>query len=98
MDLEAELKRRVQALYEIALDLLSEEEARDLFCSVTKRARGKRGPGRSPMRSPSQEAERKRRKREVELHFEIVRPLTAADLLRMDEFYLGRMNGIGDKK
>jgi hypothetical protein len=37
IDLQAELKQRIQALYEIALDFLSEEEARDLFCSVTKR-------------------------------------------------------------
>lgn len=48
VDLQAELKRRLQALYEIALGFLSEEEARDLFCSIRKRGRGKRGHGLNP--------------------------------------------------
>ena len=99
IDLEAELKQRIQALYEIALDFLSEEEARHLFCSITKRGRGKRGPGRSPHPRPGKDAERKRRAREgPPLHVEIVRSLTEEDVRSIDQFYIDRMDSIADKK
>ena len=52
IDFEVELRQRLQVLYEIALDFLDEDEARDLFCSITKRKRGKRGVGRNPNRCP----------------------------------------------
>jgi hypothetical protein len=94
IDLEAELRRRVQALYRVALDLMSEEEARDLFCSITKRGRGKRGSGRNPG-PPSKEAERKRRAREPK--YEIVGELTEADLYLLDKYTQARLNGT-DKK
>jgi hypothetical protein len=99
IDWEAELKRRLQALYAIALDFMSEEEARALFCSVTKRGRGKRGPSRNSNPPPSKEAERKRRVREgPPLQFEVVRPLTKADIERIDQHFIDRLNGITDKK
>jgi hypothetical protein len=96
---EAELKRRLQALYAIALDFMSEEEARVIFCSITKRGRGKRGRGRTPSCHPSKEAERKRRVREgAPLQLEIVRPLTKGDIEWADQHFRCRMNGIADKR
>ena len=94
----AELKRRLQALYAIALDLMGEEEARGLFCSIPKRARGKRGPARNYNPPPTKEAERKRRAREPRIEFKIVRSLTKEDIERLNQHYIDRMNGIGDKK
>jgi hypothetical protein len=99
IDLQAELKQRIQALYEIALDFLSEEEARDLFCSVTKRRRGKRGLGRNPNPRPTKETKRKRDAREPRM--EIERVLTEADLTdlrKSDQLLIDRMDGIADKK
>jgi len=98
IDWEAELKRRLRALYAIALDFMSKEEARALFCSITKRGRGKRGPARTLNPPPSKEAERKRRAREPRIEFENERPLTEADIERMDQHFLDRLNSIGDKK
>jgi hypothetical protein len=98
MRAEAELKRRLQALYAIALYLMSEEEARALFCSIPKRGRGKRGPARNYNPPPSKEAERKRRAREPRIEFEIVRSLTKEDIERLDQHFINRMNSIGDKK
>jgi hypothetical protein len=98
VDLQAELKRRLQALYEIALGFLSEEEARDLFCSITKRGRGKRGHGLNPNPHPTPETERKRRAREPALGFEIIRELTEEELRRSDQFFIDQMNSIADKK
>ena len=98
VDLQAELKRRLQALYEIALGFLSEEEARDLFCSITKRGRGKRRHGLNPNPRPSKEAERKRRAREPALRFEIVGELTEEDLRRSDQFFIDQMDSIADNK
>jgi hypothetical protein len=43
IDLQAELKQKIQALYEIALDFLSEEEARDL--SALSRSAGAQSEG-----------------------------------------------------
>jgi hypothetical protein len=98
MRAEAELKRRLQALYAIALDFMSEEEARVLFCSIPKRGRGKRGPARYYNAPPSKEAERKRRAREPRIEFKIVRSLTKDDIERSDQHLIDRMNGIGNKK
>lgn len=98
VDLQAELKRKLQALYEIALGFLSEEEAHDLFCSITKRGRGKRGHGLNPNPRPTKEAERKRQAREPSIRFEIVRELTKEDLRRRDQYFIDRMNAIADKK
>lgn len=99
IDLQAELEKRLRALYALALDFLSEEEARTLFCSVTKRRRGQRGPGRKPSAAPNREAERKRRARNPPLHFRIERELTREDIERIDQLYLGRMDAIiSDKK
>lgn len=99
IDLEAELKQRIQALYEIALGFLSEEEARHLFCSITKRGRGKRGLGRNPDPRPSKDAERKRRAREgPPLNIEIVRSLTEEDLRGIERSFIDRMDSIADKK
>jgi hypothetical protein len=94
----AELKRRLQALYAIALEFMGEEEARSLFCSIPKRARGKRGPARNYNPSPTKEAERKRRAREPHFELKIVRRLTKEDIERRDQHYIDLMNGIGDKK
>jgi hypothetical protein len=78
---------------------MSEEEARKLFCSVTKRSRGKRGPARNYNPPPSKEAERKRRAREPpQIEMEIVRSLTKEDIERSDQHFIDRMNGIADKK
>jgi hypothetical protein len=66
---------------------LSEEEARDLFCSNTKRGRGKRGHGLNPNPHPTPETERKRRAREPALGFEIIHELTEENLRRSDQFY-----------
>lgn len=97
--LETELRRKLQALYAIALDFMSEEEARALFCSITRRGRGKRGPGRNLHRSPTRETERKRRTREgPPIHFEVVRALTKADIEWGDQYFIDRMNAIADKK
>jgi hypothetical protein len=98
-DLQAELKRRLQALYEIALDVMSDEEAGALFYSIPKRGRGKRGPGRNPHPTPSKDAVRKRRKREgPPLQIEIERELTKADIERMDQYFIDRMNRIAVEK
>ena len=94
IDFEAELRQKVQALYRIALDFLSEEEARELFCSVTKRGRGKRGLGRDRNPRPNKEAERRRRSREAGLQIEIERELTEADLRRLEQSFRDRLNGI----
>jgi hypothetical protein len=48
IDFKAEIKQVAGELYKIALDYMDEEEARDLFISITKRGRGKRGFGRNP--------------------------------------------------
>jgi len=99
IDLEAELKRRRQELYAIALDLMTEEEARALFYSIPKHGRGKRGLARNPNPIPSKDAERKRRTREgPPLQIEIERALTKADIERMDQYFIDRMNGIAEKK
>jgi hypothetical protein len=98
MRAEAELKRRLQALYAIALDLMSEEEARVLFHSIPKRGRGKRGPARNYNPPPNKEAERKRRAREPRIEIEIVRSVTKEDIERLDQHFIDRMNGIADKK
>jgi hypothetical protein len=98
MRAEAELRRRLQALYAIALDLMSEEEARALFCSIPKRGRGKRGPARNYNPPPSKEAKRKRRAREPRIEFVIGRSLTIEDIERSDQHFIDRMNGIADKK
>ena len=98
MRAEAELKRRLQALYAIALDLMSEEEARVLFCSIPKRGRGKRGPARNYVPPPSKEAERKRRAREPRIEFKVERNLTKDDIAKSDQYFIDRMNGIADKK
>jgi hypothetical protein len=98
VDLQAELKRRLQALYEIALGFLSEEEARDLFCSITKRGRGKRGHGLNRNPRPSKEAERKRHAREPAIRFEIERELTEEDLQKSDQFFIDQMDSLADKK
>jgi hypothetical protein len=96
---EAELKRRLQALYAIALESMSEKEARALFCSITKRGRGKRGPARSSHPPPSKEAERKRRAREgPPVQIEIVRHLTEADIEGIDQHFIDRLNNVADKK
>jgi hypothetical protein len=96
IDFEAVLRQRVQALYQIAQDFLGEDEARDLFCSITKRRRGKRGLGRTLVDRPSKEAERKRRARE--LRMELERELTEADLRHLEQSFIDRVNGIADKK
>lgn len=96
IDFEVELRQRLQVLYEIALDFLDEDEARDLFCSITKRKRGKRGVGRNPNRCPSKEAERKRRAREP--RWEFARELTEADLRRLEQSFTDRLAAIADKK
>jgi hypothetical protein len=88
----------LQALYAIALDLMGEDEARSLFCSIPKRGRGKRGPARNYNPPPTKEAERKRRTREPRIEVEIVRRLTKEDIERLNQHYIDRMNGIGDKK
>jgi hypothetical protein len=44
-----EIKQVAGELYKIALDYMDEEEARDLFISITKRGHGKRGFGRKPI-------------------------------------------------
>jgi hypothetical protein len=98
VDFKAELERKVRALYQIALEFISEEEARALFCSVTKRGRGKRGPSRILDPSPNKDAERKRRAREPLITFEIERPLTEEDIRRSDKYFLGRMDSISDKR
>jgi hypothetical protein len=98
IDFKAELRQRVEALYKIALDFLDEDEARDLFCSVTKRGRGKRGLGRNPTQPPTKEAERKRRAREREIRMEIGRELTETDLRHLEQSFIDRVNGIADKK
>jgi hypothetical protein len=95
---EAELRRRLQELYAIAVDCMSEEEARALFCSIPKRGRGKRGPARNYNPPPSKEAERKRRAREPRIEFVTVRDLTKEEVERLDQRYIDRMNSIGDKK
>jgi hypothetical protein len=95
IDFKVELRQRLEVLYEIALDFLHEDEARDLFCSSTKRRRGKRGPGRNPNRCPSKEAERKRRAREPRL--ELPRELTEADLRRLEQSFEDRLAAIADK-
>ena len=86
----------MQALYQIAQDFLGEDEARDLFCSITKRRRGKRGLGRTLVDRPSKEAERKRRAREPRMELE--RELTEADLRHLEQSFIDRVNGIADKK
>ena len=98
IDFKAELRRRVQALYKIALDFLDEDEARDLFCSIMKRGRGKRGLGRNPAHTLTSAAERKRRARESRFKFELVRELTEADLRRLEQSFIDRLDAIGDKK
>jgi hypothetical protein len=98
VDLQAELKRRLQALYEIALGFLSEEEARNLFCSITKRGRGKRGRGLNPNPRPSREAERKRQAREPAVWLKVGRQLTEEDLRRWGQSLIDQMDSIGDKK
>ena len=75
--------------------LMSEDDARALFYSIPKRGRGKRGQGRNPNPHPSKEAERKWRAREPQIEIDVVRALTEADLERLDRYYLGRMNGVG---
>jgi hypothetical protein len=97
-DADAELKRRVQALYEIAVGLLGEEEARDVFCSVTKRGRGKRGPGRNPQSRPTREAERKRLARTPKYKWKVIRSLTAGDYRDLNQYYIDAMNDIAAKK
>jgi hypothetical protein len=77
IDFEAVLKQKVQGLYKIASDFLGEEEARDLFRSVTKLGRGKRGLGQNPSVRPSKATERKRLARAPQ--FAIERELTEAD-------------------
>jgi hypothetical protein len=97
IDVKAELRQRLQALYEIALGFLSEEEARDLFCSIAKRRPGKRGPARKLNPHPTKEADRKRRAREPRIEF--IRELTDGDLRTYDRVLLDRMDRIiADKK
>jgi hypothetical protein len=55
------------------------KEARDVFCSISKRERGKRGPARHLYPDPSKDADRKRRAREPHIEFKIVRELTTED-------------------
>jgi hypothetical protein len=98
LDADTELRRRVRALHEIAVDFLGDEEARDLFCSVTKRGHGKRGPGRNPAPQPTKEAERKRRARLGIISMKLGRELTEEDLRRYNQHYIDRMNSIADKK
>jgi hypothetical protein len=100
IDFKAELRQRLQALYEIALDFLDEDEARDLFCSITKRRRGKRGLGRNPNPHPEPEAERKRRARDPARRFkiEVERELTETDLRRLEQSFTDRLTAIADKR
>jgi hypothetical protein len=107
VDLKAELERKLRALYQVALEFMSEEEVHDLFRSVIpKRGVGQRGPdlhgrGGKP-RSTSKEALRKRRSREARetrgVSIEIERELTEADLRESEQSIIDRMNSIADNK
>jgi hypothetical protein len=96
IDFEAEIKQAARALYRIACDFMGEEEGRDLFISITKRGRGKRGLGRNPSPNPSKGTERKRVARMPRI--EIGRELTEDDLRRLDQSFRDRMSGITAKK
>lgn len=96
IDFEAVLRQKVQGLYRIASDFLGEDQARDLFLSVTKRGRGKRGLGRTPSDHPSEGAERKRLARAP--RFTIERELTEADLRVLEQSFTDRLKEIADKK
>jgi hypothetical protein len=56
---EPDVKRGIAELWRIAVELLGEDRARELFVHVTKRRRGQRGPGRN-LGSPSKAAKRMR--------------------------------------
>ena len=93
---KAEIKQVAGEFYKIALDYMDEEEARELFISITKRGRGKRGLGRNPSPNPSKGTERKRLARMP--RFEFVRNLTQDDLRTLEQSFRDRLNSITDKK
>jgi hypothetical protein len=59
-DWEPDVKQAVTKLWNIAVERLGEDRARELFVTVTKRGRGKRGAGRN-LAAPSKAAARMRR-------------------------------------
>jgi hypothetical protein len=96
-DWEPEVKEALADLWELAVDLLGEDKARALFVAVTKRGRGKRGPGRNPG-SPSKAAARMRQsyvpidQRGPPIEFKVVRELTQADLSQIDADIAARLS------
>ena len=57
---EPEVKQGIAKLWTLAVGLVGEDRARELFVDVAKRRRGQRGPGRD-LGPPSKAAERMRR-------------------------------------
>ena len=98
IDFKAEIKQVAGKLYKVALDYMDDEEARDLFISITKRGRGKRELGRNLVPNPSKATERKRLARVRRLDVEIERELTQDDLRTLEQSFRDRLSSITDKK
>jgi hypothetical protein len=96
IDFKAEIKQVAGELYKLALDFMDDEEARDLFISITKRGRGKRGLGRNPVPNPSTATERKRLARMRWFKLELGRELTQDDLRTLEQSFRDRLSSITD--